>query len=217
MRARRTSSRQGFSLLELLLSMATLGTFFTTMILVMGQGSKAARSGMARQSIEGLARRTIDRMATELMGAVVESLDPASPTKPWGSSALTFQRIEGYSAGAVQVGDVVRFSLELEDGETDDGVDNNGNGLIDERKLVYTRDVDGLTPVSVVLAHGVREYLEGELPNGEDDNGNGLQDEAGLSFELDGGRLVLRLSLAERNARGEEQVYTVQTSVRLRN
>lgn len=217
MKSRHASARQGFSLLELLLSMATLGTFLGTMILVMGQGSKAARSGMVRQSVEGLARRTLDRLADELMGAVVETLDPAAPSKPWGSSSLSFQRIEGYSGGAVQWSPVVRFSLALEDGEMDDGADNNSNGLVDERKLVYTRESDGGAPLEVTLAHGVRELLEGEEPDGEDNNGNGLQDEAGLSFELAGGRLVLRLSLAERDQEGNELVHTVQTSVRLRN
>ena len=216
MQLRRTSpARQGFSLLELLFSMATLGTFLGTMILVMGQGSRAARTGMVRQSVEGLARRTLDRIANELMGAVAETLDP-SPAAPWGSSSLSFQRIEGYSAGAVQWSPVVEFGLALDEGELDDGADNNGNGLIDERKLVCTTD-DGGTPVTVALAHGVREYLEGEVFDGEDNNGNGLKDEQGLSFELDGGRLVLRLSLEERDAEGRQHVYTVQTSVRLRN
>jgi hypothetical protein len=112
---------------------------------------------------------------------------------------------------------VVTFSLALEDGELDDGVDNNGNGLVDERKLLMTREPEGGEPLTSALAHGVRELAEGETANGLDDNGNGLKDEAGLSFERKNGRLIVRLSLEQRDGEGHLLVRSLQTSVRLRN
>ena len=79
-----------------------------------------------------------------------------------------------------------RFEFVYDPDEVDDGQDNNGNGLIDEGRIVWTRNVGAPDERSVVLCHQVREYLEGEVPNGLDDNGNGLVDEKGLSFERNG-------------------------------
>lgn len=216
MKCRVESKRQaGFSLVEVLISMAMLGGLLGTMLMVVLSGSATARVGMARQSIEGAARRSLDRIATELVSAGVETLDP-EPSAPWGSEQLTFQPIEGFD-GDVVWGAPRSFSLALEEGELDDGLDNNDNGLADERVLVFTRDPGGAEELATIWAHGIRELAEGELDNGEDDNGNGLADEAGLSFVQVQNRLVVRLSLEELDADGNRLVRTVETSVRLRN
>jgi len=200
---------------ELLITVVMLGTFLGSLCLVVMQGTHTARDGMVRQTIEALARRTVDRMARELGSAGAGTLDP-NPVMPWGSDALTFQGISGYAAGAVQWGTPASFALELEEGELDNDADDDGDGLVDERQLVYTRDPDGAAERSV-WAHGVCEYLEGETANGLDDNGNVLRDEAGLSFVHSGGTLILRLSLEGRDLRGRTEVRTVETTVRLRN
>lgn len=206
---------RGFSLVEVLISITMLGGLLGTMLMVVLGGSAAASTGMARQSIEGAARRALDRIAGELVSAGAETLDP-DPLAPWGSSNLTFQPIDGFD-GDVVWGDPRSFGLALEEGELDDGQDNNGNGLVDERVLLYTSDAGGPDELVTVLAHGVRELAEGELDDGDDDNGNGLVDEEGLSFERTGGRLVIRLSLESLDSNGNSLVRTVQTSVRLRN
>jgi hypothetical protein len=94
----------------------------------------------------------------------------------------------------------VRF--DYEEGELDDGADNNGNGLVDEGCLFWTRDVGEPSEKTHVIARGVREYLEGEEPNLDDDNGNGLEDERGFCLERVGEALVIRLTL-ERQVSGE--------------
>ena len=204
------------TLIELVIAMAMLGTFLGSLVLVLDRGSDAARAGMARQSVDGLARRTLDRMAAELVGAVADTLTP-SASAPYGSSTLAFQRIGAYADGALQWGELVTFALALDDGELDDGKDNNGNGLVDERKLLMTREPEGGEALTSVIAHGVRELAEGEVSNGLDDNGNGLKDEAGLSFEHKSGRVIVRLSLEQCDMDGKHLVRTLQTSVRLRN
>jgi type II secretory pathway pseudopilin PulG len=206
---------RGFSLVEVLISMTMLAGLLGTLLTVVSTGSSAARVGMARQSLEGAARRTLDRIASELFSAGAETLDP-DPAAPWGSSNLSFQKIEGFD-GEIVWGTPNAFSLALEEGELDNGEDDNGNGLIDERVLVYTRDLGGANELATVWVHGVRELSEGELDNGEDDNGNGLEDEEGLSFLLIGGRLTVRLTLEELDSEGNNLVRTVETSVRLRN
>jgi len=210
-----SSTRRAFSLVDLLIGMALLGTFLGSMLMIVARGSDAASEGISRQSLDVLARRALDRITSELASAGATTLDP-NPVAPWGSDHLTFQRISGYSAGAVQWDEQGSFSLELDTGESNNGVDDDGNGLVDERALVYTRDPAGAAE-RVVLAHHVCELLEGELANGVDDNGNGLKDEAGLSFQRIGGMLRIRLSVEGRDTRGETSVRTVETSVRLRN
>lgn len=99
----------------------------------------------------------------------------------------------------------------------DNGLDDNGNGLIDERRVLLVPDT--ATPAELVsLGSQVRELAEGELPNGLDDNGNGIADEAGLWFRHDGsGTLTVSLSLERLDGRGGSIVRTLTTSVRMRN
>jgi hypothetical protein len=158
------------------------------------QGTRTATDGMARQSIEALGRRTVDRMARELSSAGAGTLSP-NRGLALGSDHLTFQVVSGYAGGAVQWSAPAAFALKLEPGELDNGKDDDGDGLVDERDLTYTQGGQ-----ETIWAHGVCELLEGEKANGKDDNGNGLKDEAGLSSPA-GGTLILRLSLEARDLR----------------
>jgi hypothetical protein len=107
--------------------------------------------------------------------------------------------------------------LELETGEQDNGLDDNGNGLVDEGVIVWTENPGLVDERRVIRSHWVREYLEGELPNGLDDNGNGLRDERGLCFSIEGDVLTIRITLERRDDDGRIHTKTVQTSVRVRN
>ena len=110
-----------------------------------------------------------------------------------------------------------RLELRYEDDEVDDGIDNDGDGVVDEGVLVLIQDWMGPTEQEVVLCHGVREFLEGETPNMLDDNGNGLIDERGFSVDLDGENLTFRLSLERVDASGNTVIRTLESSVWLRN
>jgi hypothetical protein len=109
------------------------------------------------------------------------------------------------------------FSLGLEDGEVvwsapeeirlgDAGgtVEWRENpGAAEERRVVWTTLVSPL--------------LEGEEVNGVDDNGNGLIDEDGLSFVLEGQRIVIRLTLRRPEVDGRTVQQTVEQVVHCRN
>ena len=111
----------------------------------------------------------------------------------------------------------MRIALELERVELDNGLDDNGNGLVDERMVVRIEDPGGPDERRKVICHDVSEYLAGEIPNGLDDNGNGLNDERGLSFVVLGDVLTIRLTLEAPGANENMLERTVQTSVRLLN
>ena len=69
----------------------------------------------------------------------------------------------------------------------------------------------------VVWSHLVSPFLEGELLNGLDDNGNGLIDEEGLSFVIDGQRVVIRLTLNRPEVNGRTAQETIERVVTCRN
>ena len=104
-------------------------------------------------------------------------------------------------------------------GELDNGVDDNGNGLVDECRIEFQPDVVGDPGLVIGWGSFVREYLEGEIPNGVDDNGNGLVDERGLCLTYDNasGVLTVRLTLERLDPLGRPLTRTVETAVQVRN
>ena len=132
-------------------------------------------------------------------------------------SSVEFRTCTGVAGGAATWTNDKRIAFAYDPGEVDDGLDNDGDGLADEGQLVLTLDVGLATEQSVVLTSYVRELLEGELPNGNDDNGNGLLDEGGVSFELVGQTLMMRLTLEKRDTDNNLLTRTVETGIRLRN
>lgn len=55
------------------------------------------------------------------------------------------------------------------------------------------------------------------IMDGVDNNGNGLIDEEGLSFELDGSTLIIRLALEKVDHKGRTHTVSNETSVTFRN
>jgi hypothetical protein len=179
-------------------------------------GNHAYEQGLSSAVIDGQARRMLERIAGEFADVDRSSLNP-NPLSPFFASTLTYARCQGWAAGAMIVGPTRSIQLVLEQGELDNGVDDNGNGLIDERRVMLVPDT--ATPGEAVSLGGyVRELAEGELPNGIDDNGNGLIDEPGLWFLNDGNwTLGINLTLERPDARGRLLTRTLRTAVRIRN
>ena len=217
MRIHRSSrGRAGFTLLELAAAGLLLGIILGAAAIVTTSGSKAARQAQVQLDVNQRARRALDRMDQELTGAGSGQLVP--DPGPFGASSFTFRRAAGVDgAGALQWSEMCSLSLLLDAGETDNGIDDDGDGSIDERELVLTRDVGGPGQNQVVLCHDVRELLAGETANGIDDNGNGLIDEPGFFAIRNGDLLELSLSLEERVPGVRGASATVATSMRLEN
>jgi len=114
-------------------------------------------------------------------------------------------------------GPTSRIAFQNHPSDPDDGIDNNGNGLVDEGQVILMRNVGLANETTTVIVPWVREFTEGEIANGNDDNGNGLIDERGLSFELVGQTLNIRITLERLDSDQRPLVRTVETSVRLRN
>jgi hypothetical protein len=138
-----------------------------------------------------------------------------NPTSAFGTSNLQFRKAIGFTGTGPQWGQPLSLAFEYAPEELDDGLDNDGNGLVDDGVLVLTRDVGG-NEQRLVLCSGVRELLEGEEANGADDNGNGVINEAGFNVRRVDDVLHVRLSLEE-VLENNTIVRTLETAVRLRN
>jgi hypothetical protein len=149
--------------------------------------------------LEAEASRTLDRMARALVAAGRESIEPAEIV---GDPVVIFRESTGTSGSTVLWGPRQSFDFRPDGGAG---------------SVVWVQDLDAESPRELLLTNSVRSYAEGEVGNGADDNGNGLVDERGLSFELLGRTLTIRLTLEHRDPRGRVLTRTATTSVRLRN
>ncbi len=210
-------SARGFTLIELSISVAILALLFGAVGLFQVRSNDATKASMTRAELETRARRTIDRVAEELTG-IGQSLAFPDPNTAFGAGTITYQRPTGVTgAGVVTWTAPSRLALELETGEVDNGLDDNQDGLVDERRLVLTRGLGTAGEQRVVLCHGVARWLAGEVPNMADDNGNGVIDEAGFSLRRIGDLLIIRLTLEQPAAESQVFTSTVETSILLRN
>lgn len=205
----------GFTLVELTVTTFVLSVIVIATGMAMQRLSSAYRTGTLESQLETDVHRAMDDVVRRLTDAGVTQLTP-QPTTKFGADTLLFRSSEGYADGIVW-GAEASIGLELAEGELDDGLDNNGNGLADESIIVFTRDPGGANELRAVEARWVREYFIGETPNLADDNGNGLTDEKGLSFHLNGNVLTVRICLERLGPDGNPITRSAETSVRLRN
>lgn len=210
----RRTLRAGFTLVEMAVATAFFLVLMTSAVVAARGGMDAFQSSQDLSDLETRARRALDRAVLELVACGATELDP-NPTGDFGTSALTFRTAVGLAGTAPVWSDFTSLAFEYSASEVDDGIDNDGNGLVDEGELVLTRDVGGAEQ-RIVLCRSVREFLEGEVGDGDDDNGNGVTDERGFNVRRVDNVLFVRLSLEQAVPTGT-LVRTLETAVRIRN
>jgi len=217
MKTHKHTSRAGFSIIEMLISVSIAAILATSATMAAAESYVAYRTTNINSTLEANIRRSLDRVVRELMSTSFDVITPANLDDDFGSDEVVFQDAVDVVDGAIVWGNARRLAFEYEQGEFDDGVDNNGNGLVDEGMLVLTRN-DGLaTEHRIVICHNVSEFLEGEEDDGDDDNGNGVIDEAGFNLHQDDDVLTIRLTLEQPSEQVGVVQRTLTTSIRLRN
>ena len=206
--------RAGLTLVEVMIAGTLVLVLASSAILAANGGYGAFRTTRGASDVEARVRRALDRLAGELLSAGEEELQP-DPAGQFGTDDLLYRQVVGLNGTVKTWGPQSRLAFEYEPDENDNGLDDNGDGRVDEGQLVLTRDMGG-TERRTVLCNGVAELLEGEIANGADDNGNGVIDECGFNVHREGEVLFLRLTLEEPDATGTI-VRTLETSIRLRN
>ena len=206
----------GFSLMEMVLVAALLTLALGPVFLVTKTGDRMYRTESVVSHLEFQAAQAMEHVLDDLTIAGNDTFVPAL-VPGVATSSVQYVLTDGLVNGQVAWTPLRRLELEYESGEVDDGIDNNGNGLIDEGQLILTEDVGGPNEQRRVLTRWVPERFRGELENGLDDNGNGLVDERGFCVERIGNALIVRLALQRRTAEGALVNRAAQSSIEPRN
>jgi len=192
------TARAGWTLIELAIASVLVTAVMGKAALLVRASLDLAGDESASMHYEDQARAVIDRIALAVMGAEREKLKPQIQELHSNSVRYTFSL--GVEDGKVVWSDEEEIRL----GDSHDDVEWRENpDAAAERKVIWTNLVSPL--------------LEGEIANGVDDNGNGLIDEDGLSFVLEGDRVVIRLTLRRPEVGGRTVVQTVESVVYIRN
>ena len=222
--ARRRTSRgadrrertAGASLIEVLIASTLAAVAIGGALSFAGENFRSTETLKSLSQLNTRAHRAMETMFANLLEAGVNSL-PSGPLPPSEVSRMPFRRPVGFNGGSVQWGPEHLIELERDPSDPDDGVDNNGNGLVDECRIVLRIRPGQPDEVVTVLATRVAEFMRGELPNGLDDNDNGLIDEPGLVFERDDNTIVINLTMQQRGPQGRVFTRMVNSSFVLRN
>ncbi len=216
MKGARTS--RGFSLVELAISVALMGLVTGGMLMVFDSTNRAFQSATASIELSRAAHHTVDRLAELVSFSRRSSMTPAAPgaQSPFSTKQISFQTVDGFVGGIAAWSNTQRLEFQYSPFDPNDGVDNDHNGVVDDGMVVWTTDLGLPEERSVVLARNVRELQIREQQNGADDNGNGLIDESGLSFDFQGERLAIRLTL-ERVLNRRRLTYSAERSITFRN
>lgn len=165
--------RAGLTLMELLLAMTLLAIIAFKGFSIMSSATRANTEDTAEVVLEEQAQIVLERIARAVMGSDRESLAPASEA-PLSTDEMKFQVHLGVQDGEVVWSDPEQIGLddaELNDlfwtrnpdemtaqrvvwtklvspfleGEVPNGMDDNGNGLIDEKGLSFVVDRNAVT------------------------------------------------------------------------
>lgn len=210
-------SRSGFTMIEMVIVVAVMGMVLGAVGMFQKRGNEHTQALIERSEVEARARRGLEKVVSELTG-VGQSLLVPDPISPMGTATLSYQHPLGINgAGVVNWGPSSRLQLELEPGEADNGSDDDGDGLIDEQRLVLIREVGTANESSVVLCRGIAELGTSETANGSDDDGDGVVDEAGFNIQRIGDLLTVRLCVLEARRNAQPIVVELESSIVLRN
>lgn len=156
--------RRGFTLLEVLIALVVVGLIIGNVAMVMRSSDAAYDTETSMADLELQIDTTLDRIGVALMSASLASLDP-NAAAPAFHTQLEFTQSLGVQDGEMVLGELERIELVVEDGrvvwkekpnqidermivwsrwvseylagELKNGVDDNGNGVIDENGLVF--------------------------------------------------------------------------------
>lgn len=206
----------GFTLVEVLLSVVILGSLLGTVFVVQKQGQSAAVASNVQLMTSLKASRLLDRVVRELQGMGGDGATPTQSTS-LGTDTLNWQTSRGVNAGLVLWSNTNRFALGMAPGEADNGVDDDGDSLVDERALVLTYDVGTADQRSVTLCDSIAEMAPRETANALDDDGNGVVDERGFNLHRTGDILEVRITVQGTGPEGSVVSTSVETSFRVRN
>ena len=209
-------ARSGYTLLEMLMVATLFAVSVGSVGMLLSSGNRAYQTSTLESSLVQQGRRALDRIAATVTRASTPSVEVLATGAIW-YDAVDLDCLEDVAADGTKTWRPTAIRWTMEPDELDDGLDNNGNGLVDEGVVELVQDEGTAQELRVVLARWVSELGSGEEANGLDDDGDGLIDEGGLCVTRDGDRLSLQIHLERRDKLGTLVSKALSTSVRTRN
>lgn len=133
-------NRRGVTLIEVTISAILLSIVLGAVYLSIESTMTAERTGVATAQIEQDGRRVLDDIALDLRSSAAAQVTIANVG---GVYSLTANQNLGFASGSITWGTPVTWTLAYGSGETDNGVDDDIDGLVDE--MVITRTQNGVT------------------------------------------------------------------------
>jgi len=209
-------SSAGFTVVELAIAVVLSGLMLGAIAMIFDSNRRALRAGATADNLEEQAYATVQKLRTILAPSGKSAISPM-PIAPLHTSTIQFQRGVDIVNAELVWSPPERLVLEYSPGETDNGVDDDGNGLVDECRIVWIQDDGGPNERTLVLSSWVSEFLEGEDADKKDSNGNGMAAERGLTFTFDEELVTVYLTLQRPDPEGRMLTRTVSTTIALRN
>ncbi len=164
-RPHRRRRNAGFTLLEMTMTLALLAVFAVKITSVIDTTTRTTEADIVKTSVDAQARQVLRQIGFAIMGSHPSSLDPQRPA-PLNQAGLKYQVNLGISDGEIVWSDPEEIALEEQrrqiywsdnpdadderrvvwtrlvapylEGEIPNGMDDNGNGLIDEKGLSFS-------------------------------------------------------------------------------
>ncbi len=136
------AARAGFSLVEAVLAISLFAMVLGTIGFVAISGSQAYRSSTVDSNLVQQGRRALGEVTDLLLTSRAASLE-AYPEGPLWQDSIEVGRYASMATDGTVTWETVQIRFAYEQNEVDDGVDNNGNGLVDEGVLEVVTDCGG--------------------------------------------------------------------------
>lgn len=208
--------RAGFTMLEMAMAVALFSIVIGSAMAIVMDGSDTTRTSQQRAVAASKAQRALDRVITELRISSRDVVTP-DPSGSEGASGVQFQQPAAVAGGVVTWSGVLQVLWESAPEDPLGGGDDDGDGLVDEGRLILVRNLGTAQERRIPLVNDVPRFDPDELDNDLDDNGNGVIDETGFNIQRVGDVYTLRLAISEPGRGGERTVGRAQASIRLRN
>ena len=161
---RSADTRQGLTLLEVIVAASLLMAFLGMSLLLFMGFSGNMRDQMSRVDIESQLTRTEKLLRTELESVQASSIVLSDPFAAGRFTRIEYRSIVGFAAGAPVPSVLRRLDFVLDPGEIIDNASNDGDRFIDEGSLVLTVDFNNDNILSanesVVVATNVASSQE---------------------------------------------------------
>jgi prepilin-type N-terminal cleavage/methylation domain-containing protein len=182
--------QDGFTLIEMMIALLVGALILAGFSEIMMSSLKTERVASFVANMENDAHEMLSRVADEL-----RQTGTGCPNWVLGADTVTYNLCTGSTAGVVSWTTARTLGASYIETGSDDDLDNNGNGLVDERELLL-----GDAAMGTILTTWDRTLSD-----------------PGLSFVLNGNELTITISLTRLHPDGYPMSVTASTVVALRN